>query len=120
MVSCGIRLDGIVSKIRDSKYRSGRSTNWLKTESYMEADFLIASVRRVAGEAPQATMTAETGEAAQESDYRRDNQRVGRLTDFFPHTSILVPHAPSNRQGRQISYCRKVANDWENPKTGHD
>ena len=57
-----MRLEGIVSKISDSKYRSGRSKAWLKTKSYVEAEFLIAGVRRVPGEAPLAMMTAESGE----------------------------------------------------------
>ena len=57
-----MRLEGIVSKISDSPYKSGRSKAWLKTKSYAEAEFLIAGVRRVPGEAPLAMMTAESGE----------------------------------------------------------
>lgn len=57
-----MRLEGIVSKIAASPYKSGRSKAWLKTKSYAEAEFLIAGVRRVPGEAPLAMITAESGE----------------------------------------------------------
>jgi len=55
-------MEGIVSKLRNSRYRSGRSKAWLKAKSFVEAEFLIAGVRRVPGEAPLAMMTAESGE----------------------------------------------------------
>ena len=40
-------IEGMVSKRRDSKYRSGRSTNWLKIKSYAidEYELLASNVR---------------------------------------------------------------------------
>lgn len=47
-------LEGIVSKRRDSKYRSGRSTAWLKIKSYMvdEFDLLASSESRASQPSP--------------------------------------------------------------------
>jgi ATP-dependent DNA ligase len=42
-------LEGVVSKRRDSKYRSGRSTNWLKAKALMESDLELLGVERERG-----------------------------------------------------------------------
>ncbi|MCF6110346.1 RNA ligase family protein [Mesorhizobium muleiense] len=44
-------LEGIVSKRADSKYRSGPTTNWLKTKSFTEDEFELLGVRRERGKA---------------------------------------------------------------------
>ncbi|PTE12411.1 RNA ligase family protein [Mesorhizobium helmanticense] len=53
-------LEGMVSKRRDSKYRSGRSTNWLKTKSYEIAEYEILGVEREAGKPAFALMADRT------------------------------------------------------------
>jgi bifunctional non-homologous end joining protein LigD len=40
------RLEGIVSKLASSKYRSGRSKTWLKTKCFTESSFLIIGTAR--------------------------------------------------------------------------
>ncbi|AZV21584.1 ATP-dependent DNA ligase [Mesorhizobium sp. M7A.F.Ce.TU.012.03.2.1] len=49
-------LEGMVSKRRDSKYRSGRSTNWLKIKSYMVEEYALLGVEREPGKPAFALM----------------------------------------------------------------
>jgi ATP-dependent DNA ligase len=44
-------LEGVVSKRRDSVYRSGRSTAWLKAKSYMVEEYDLLGVEREPGKA---------------------------------------------------------------------
>ncbi|RWF86554.1 MAG: ATP-dependent DNA ligase [Mesorhizobium sp.] len=53
-------LEGVVSKRRDSKYRSGPSTNWLKTKCYTVGEFELLGVEREAGK-PAFALMAEPG-----------------------------------------------------------
>ncbi len=43
--ACAMGLEGIVSKRRDSRYRSGRSRNWLKIKCNGHDDFIIGGWR---------------------------------------------------------------------------
>jgi bifunctional non-homologous end joining protein LigD len=45
-------LEGIVSKKAASRYRSGRSTSWLKTKCMAESEFVVIGVERQPGQAP--------------------------------------------------------------------
>ncbi|RWO32164.1 MAG: ATP-dependent DNA ligase, partial [Mesorhizobium sp.] len=49
-------LEGMVSKRRDSKYRSGPTTNWLKTKSFTESEFELLGVERERGKPAFALM----------------------------------------------------------------
>ncbi|MER8786904.1 ATP-dependent DNA ligase [Mesorhizobium sp. M0983] len=49
-------LEGMVSKRIDSKYRSGRTTNWLKAKCYDVAEFDIIGIQREAGKPAMALM----------------------------------------------------------------
>lgn len=49
-------LEGVVSKRKDSKYRSGRSTAWLKAKSYMVEEYEILGVEREMGKPAFALM----------------------------------------------------------------
>ena len=40
------QLEGIISKLASSKYRSGRSKTWLKTKCFTESSFLIIGTAR--------------------------------------------------------------------------
>jgi len=40
------QLEGIVSKLVSSKYRSGRSKTWLKTKCFTESSFVIIGTAR--------------------------------------------------------------------------
>ena len=53
-------LEGMVSKRRDSKYRSGNSTAWLKTKCYTVGEFELLGVEREAGK-PAFALMAEPG-----------------------------------------------------------
>ncbi|TIU72881.1 MAG: ATP-dependent DNA ligase [Mesorhizobium sp.] len=53
-------LEGMVSKRRDSKYRSGPTTNWLKTKSFTESEFELLGVERERGK-PAFALMAERG-----------------------------------------------------------
>ncbi|ANT53278.1 ATP-dependent DNA ligase [Mesorhizobium amorphae] len=53
-------LEGMVSKRKDSKYRSGQSTNWLKTKCYSIDEYELLGVEREAGK-PAFALMAERG-----------------------------------------------------------
>ncbi|PBB26128.1 MULTISPECIES: ATP-dependent DNA ligase [unclassified Mesorhizobium] len=53
-------LEGVVSKRRDSVYRSGPSTAWLKAKSYAVDEYEILGVEREAGK-PAFALMAERG-----------------------------------------------------------
>ncbi|RWE90291.1 ATP-dependent DNA ligase, partial [Mesorhizobium sp.] len=53
-------LEGMVSKRRDSKYRSGPSTNWLKAKCYTIGEFELLGVEREAGK-PAFALMGEIG-----------------------------------------------------------
>ncbi|ESX26217.1 MULTISPECIES: ATP-dependent DNA ligase [unclassified Mesorhizobium] len=53
-------LEGMVSKRRDSKYRSGRSTAWLKIKSYMVEEYDLLGVEREPGKPAFALMADRT------------------------------------------------------------
>jgi bifunctional non-homologous end joining protein LigD len=53
-------LEGIVSKRADSKYRSGPTSNWLKTKSWTVDEFELLGVEREQGKAAFALL-AEPG-----------------------------------------------------------
>jgi ATP-dependent DNA ligase len=49
-------LEGMVSKRKDSKYRSGPSTNWLKAKCYTIDEYELLGVEREAGKPAFALM----------------------------------------------------------------
>lgn len=53
-------LEGMVSKRKDSKYRSGPSTNWLKAKCYAIEEYDLLGVEREAGK-PAFALMAERG-----------------------------------------------------------
>ncbi len=53
-------LEGVVSKRKDSKYRSGPSTNWLKAKCYIIDEFDLLGVEREPGK-PAFALMAERG-----------------------------------------------------------
>ncbi|WP_245477719.1 RNA ligase family protein, partial [Mesorhizobium sp. M5C.F.Cr.IN.023.01.1.1] len=53
-------LEGMVSKRRGSKYRSGRSINWLKVKCYTVDEFELLGVEREAGK-PAFALMGEIG-----------------------------------------------------------
>jgi bifunctional non-homologous end joining protein LigD len=40
------KLEGIVSKLASSPYRSGRSKTWLKTKCFVESDLILLGIDR--------------------------------------------------------------------------
>ena len=56
-------LEGIVSKLAGSRYRSGRSKAWLKTKCFTEGEFLLLGIDRARKtDAPRALLAkAERG-----------------------------------------------------------
>ena len=52
-------LEGIVSKRATSRYRSGRSTSWLKTKCMAESEFVVIGVERQPGQVPFALLARE-------------------------------------------------------------
>jgi bifunctional non-homologous end joining protein LigD len=40
--ACALKLEGIISKLRDAPYRSGRTDNFVKTKCHNEQEFVVA------------------------------------------------------------------------------
>lgn len=40
--ACRLGVEGIVSKLRDSRYQSGRTSSWLKTKCMLRGEFIVA------------------------------------------------------------------------------
>lgn len=57
--ACGMELEGIVSKKADSRYRSGRSTVWLKTKCYDEGEFVVLGAEHEPGKPAFALLARE-------------------------------------------------------------
>ena len=53
--ACEMNLEGIISKLRDAPYRSGRSDNFIKTKCHNEQEFVVA------GFSPSAAMPNAVG-----------------------------------------------------------
>lgn len=53
-------LEGIVSKRRTSIYRSGPSTDWVKTKAYITGEFVVIGYERKSGEAPSLLLAERT------------------------------------------------------------
>lgn len=47
--ACGYRVEGIISKRRDSKYREGRSSAWLKMKCHKRQEFVIGGYTEPGG-----------------------------------------------------------------------
>jgi bifunctional non-homologous end joining protein LigD len=80
--ACEMNLEGIVSKLRDAPYRSGRSENFIKTKCHDEQEFVVA------GFTPSAAMPNAVGAltiAFHESGKLRYAGRVG--TGFTHQTA---------------------------------
>jgi DNA ligase D-like protein (predicted ligase) len=54
-------LEGIVSKRLESRYRSGRSTAWLKTKCMTESEFVVVGMEPNPGGPPFALLAREEG-----------------------------------------------------------
>src|SRR5215470_6960001 len=55
-------LEGIVSKLASSRYRSGRSKTWLKTKCFTEGEFLLLGIDRDrTTNAPRALLAKSEG-----------------------------------------------------------
>ena len=52
-------LEGIVSKRADSRYRSGRTRDWLKIKAFEEAEFELLGVKREPGKPPIALLARD-------------------------------------------------------------
>jgi bifunctional non-homologous end joining protein LigD len=55
------QLEGIVSKLASSKYRSGRSKTWLKTKCFTEGSFVIIGTDRDRKTGAQRALLAKAG-----------------------------------------------------------
>ena len=58
--ACAMELEGIVSKKADSRYRSGRSTSWLKVKCYDEGEFVVLGAEHEPGKPAFALLGRQT------------------------------------------------------------
>jgi bifunctional non-homologous end joining protein LigD len=101
-------LEGMVSKRRDSKYRSGRSTNWLKVKALTESEFELLGVERERGK-PAFALMGEPGTrkyvgSAFVSVNREMRERLWKRVQ--EHAG---PRRRACRSGRQLSGSGRVS-----------
>jgi bifunctional non-homologous end joining protein LigD len=100
-------LEGIVSKRRDSAYRSGHTRDWLKTKAYTQGEFVVVGYERKRGAAPSLLLAAESddglkyvGRAIPAISGRAREAlwaRLEELTDYTFATWITDKHAVPTR-----------------------
>ena len=87
-------LEGIVSKKATSRYRSGRSTSWLKTKCTAESEFVVVGYEREPGQAAFALL-------ARELDGKLAYAGSAFITLRRRERALLEPHGPCRqRQAR--------------------
>ena len=59
--ACDLQLEGIVSKRKEGRYRSGRSNNWSKVTCRKRDTFVVAGRGATAGVAGEAGPGCEAG-----------------------------------------------------------
>jgi len=96
--SCELGLEGIVSKLRDAPYRSGRSENFIKTKCHNAQEFVVA------GFTPSTAMPNAVGALTVAFNERGKLRYAGRLGTGYTHAtardlwrrlSALRIHRPS-------------------------
>lgn len=101
-------LEGMVSKLARSTYRSGQSTQWLKVKCYEEADMQVLGYLRKPGTAPQAYMSRMDGKRSYAGGafvaLNRESRdafwkRAESLTGGKPPKGIKKPEAQWLRPG---------------------
>lgn len=113
--ACRLSLEGIVSKLRDAPYRSGRSKNWAKAKCSARQEFVIA------GYVPSSTSRHAIGSlvlGVYDGDELRHVGRVGTgftatvASDLFRRLDRMrIPSSPFSEklepeQARQVRYVR--------------
>lgn len=101
-------LEGIVSKRVDSKYRSGPTTNWVKTKSYMYSDLDLIGYQRETGKAAKGvfaepgtgryvgTATITLGRDMRDRLWQRVRERAGGA----------APEAITKKRGASIQWIK--------------
>ena len=77
--ACEMNLEGIVSKLRDAPYRSGRSENFIKTKCHNEQEFVVA------GFTPSTAMPNAVGALTVAFHERGKLRYAGRVGTGFTH-----------------------------------
>jgi len=79
--SCELGLEGIVSKLRDAPYRSGRSENFIKTKCHNAQEFVVA------GFTPSTAMPNAVGALTVAFNERGKLRYAGRLGTGYTHAT---------------------------------
>ncbi|RWM91877.1 MAG: DNA ligase D [Mesorhizobium sp.] len=113
--ACRLSLEGIVSKLRDAPYRSGRSKNWVKSKCSARQEFVVA------GYVPSTTSRKAIGSLVLGVYDHGKLHHVGRVGTgytaavadslFKKLERIRVPSSPFEKrlsadEARQVRYVR--------------
>jgi len=100
--ACRLGLEGIVSKIRDAPYRSGRGKDWIKSKCSMRQEFVIA------GFVPSTTFNRAIGSLVLGYYEGGDLLHAGRVGTGFSHAlaqdlfkrldKLRIPKSPFARK----------------------
>lgn len=97
-----VELEGIVSKRADSKYRSGPTSNWLKTKSFTVDEFELLGVEREPGEAAFALLAQPgTGKYVGSAHISLGRDMKERLLKRVREHAGPPPEAMKKRPGTQ-------------------
>jgi bifunctional non-homologous end joining protein LigD len=60
--ACRLELEGLVSKLKDAKYRSGRSADWTKRTCRQRETFVVVGIAFNRGKFDGVSLCRESGE----------------------------------------------------------
>ncbi|MCX8570783.1 DNA ligase D [Aminobacter sp. MET-1] len=104
--ACRLSLEGIVSKLKDAPYRSGRSRNWLKSKCSERQEFVIA------GYVPSTTTKQAIGSlvlGVYENDQLRYVGKVG--TGYSVATALSLYKKLEKERTSDSPFARRLSAD---------
>jgi bifunctional non-homologous end joining protein LigD len=100
-------LEGMLSKRAGSKYRSGPTTNWLKTKSFTESEFELLGVERERGQASVCTHGG-TGHSqiCRQCVRERQSRDAGTAVEACPGTCRATAQGHAKAAGNSVGQAR--------------
>ena len=105
--ACRLGLEGVVSKLRDAPYRSGRGKSWVKSKCSARQEFVVAGYRALDRVAQRDRLAG-----ARRLRRRRALRHVGRVgTGFTPRSRATSTRASSRCASPSSPFARRLTAD---------
>ncbi|RUM25869.1 DNA ligase D [Rhizobium vallis] len=104
--ACRLSLEGVISKLRDSKYTSGRTGEWIKSKCSHRQEFVIG------GYVPSTSMKNAIGSLAMGYHENGELKHVGRVgTGYTVATAQLLYERLSHLTQTETSFDDKLTSE---------